>query len=41
MNLVKKGLVQIPNDGLQRLIDWIDAGKPVLLTGSVQQGHTY
>lgn len=35
IKVVYEGLSQIPSDGLQRLIDHIDEGKPVLLDGSV------
>jgi hypothetical protein len=32
---IHNGLDQIPTDGLLRLIEWINAGKPVLLTGQI------
>ena len=33
--MAKVGIDQIPDDGLQRLVKYIDDGKPLLLTGSV------
>ena len=32
---LKKGLQQLPTEGLQQLIDWIDSGKPLLLNGQI------
>jgi len=33
--LVRDGLSQIPADGLQRLLEHLQADKPVLLTGAI------
>ena len=38
---IHAGLVQIPSDGLRRLVKWIVAGKPMLTTGEIMdcEGH--
>ncbi len=33
--LIKKGLVQIPDDGLTNLIKWIDDGKELIFDGKL------
>jgi hypothetical protein len=39
--LIRKALKPIPRDGLLRLIEHIDAGKPVLMDGNVCRGRVF
>lgn len=41
MSVVRKGLAQIPMEGLQKIVRHIKQGKPVLMDGTVVKNLEY
>lgn len=41
IKVIRHGLDQLPTDGLQRLVDYINAGKALLLNGCIGERLTH